>query len=556
MNELENKKNEMEFVEDKLPHSTKKNGKNARNRKRPRNKFNDERKQFQGKQKAPVRNNASLYFSNPILAQQVSDFSFNQFMGSEDCLGPVSASSAPTIATYWINPCPGYSLGEVITGINVDGLKLYTTLSANNAKTTNYAPQDVTTLLLAMGEVISLTEVIKRAMGVAYTYNVRNRSLPIQVVTAMGIDPAFITAGHLATLRVQLNTVLNRANSIPFFGNIPYLEKCRTMYQVYYADSESPMAQLIIPMPMTTWTINETISNKGTVLKTTGVSLFSDDMTIRSSNRPLYEMIATLSNMVTQLMTSSTFNYIYSDMLRVFGDKSSFFTFDLLPEGYAVFPEFNPMFNIQMHNATPVGVPLAGAGAEEETPWNDVYPNPELLGLRWNPQFMDSVNPSPGIYTRFHALSAPQVIDFPHSMGDPTVDQKVDATRYKVMFKMNDKVIEDATFPDHYVSYVSYLCPGETIITNTATAIWTDKLAVSEWQRRTAIKSKFDYDTLTYVAKEISKGEVTSYDIVGDLDFWTTIDFAYLKGVNDLCAAGLYEMRSVKTDSGKSSRNK
>lgn len=262
-----NEKNEE--VKGKVTNEARENCNKKRSRrkgnKRPsgRNSMDYETRQFSGKQSAPVRNNASMYFSNPILADQVSSFSFNQFMGSKDSLGPVGTFSAPTIATYWMNPCPGYSIGDVHTGINVDGLKLYTILSANNAKTTQYAPQDVTTLILAMGEIISLSEVIKRAMGVAYTYNVRNRTLPLQVVTAMGIDPAFITTGELARLRIRLNTALNQANAIPFFGNIPYLEKCKRLYQVYYMDSESPMSQLIIPMPMTTWRLNEGVSSTG-----------------------------------------------------------------------------------------------------------------------------------------------------------------------------------------------------------------------------------------------------------------------------------------------------
>lgn len=521
------------------------NNRNRRGSNR-RNKGREETKQFNGKQDAPVRNNAGLYFSNPLLADQVSSFSFNQFMGSTDNLGPIKATSAPTVATYWMNPCPGYSIGDIYTGINVAGLKIFTTLSANNAKTTNYAPQDVTTLILAMGEVISLTEVIKRAMGVAYTYNIRNRSLPLQVVSAMGIDPSFITNGDLAKLRVQLNTALNRANTIPFFSNIPYLRKCENLYKVYYTDSESPMAQLIIPMPMTTWIINEMASSKGTVLETRGVSIFDDHMKPLKQNRPLYQIIDLLNHMITGLMTSSTFNYIYSDMLRVFGDKSTFYKFELLPEGYSVFPEFNPMFCLQMHNATAIGAPMAGVGAEEETPYNDVYPNPELLGLRWNPRFIASTSPSAYAYTLMHTFALPQVLDFPHSMGNPDVDQRVDATRYKAMFKMNGNVVEDATFPDHYVSYVSYFRPDVKVQDEFQVSVWDSNSSAEFNKTWTAVKSKFDYDILTYFVQEISTGEVPDYDVFGDLDFWTTIDFNYLKGVNDLCAAGLYELREVK----------
>lgn len=521
----------------------KRNRRNGKNR-RPK----DETQQFNGKQKAPVRNNASLYFGNPILAEQVSDFSFNQFMGSTDNLGPIKTSSVPTIATYWLNPCPGYSIGDVHTGINVAGLKIFTTLSANNAKTTNYAPQDVTTLILAMGEIISLTEVIKRAMGVAYTYNIRNRSLPLQVVNAMGINSNFITSGDLARLRVRLNTALNRANSIPFFSNIPYLRKCENLYKVYYTDSESPMAQIIIPMPATTWVVNETKSDKGTVLETRGVSIFDNSMTPKSNNASMDNIIDLLNEMITQLMTSATFNYIYSDMLRVFGESSTFYKFELMPEGYSVFPEFNPMFCLQMHNATAVGKPKVGTGSEEETPYNDVYPNPDLLGLRWNPQFMDSVAPDSETYTRLHTFALPQLLDFPHSMGNPDVDQRVDATRYKVMFKLNGTIVEDATFPDHYLSFVSYLYPGKTKLDAFYVSVWDDQNVTGEAAKElAATKSKFDYDILTYAVKRITGGTVPNYDIIGDIDFWTLVDYQYLKGVNDLCAAGLYELREVKS---------
>lgn len=90
-------------------------------------------------------NDPNWYFTDQNLATQVSDFSFNQFTGVPFVYHSLSQSelSLATTMCIYLNPSAGYTPSQVplSAGINMQALRLYTELSANNAKTTNYAPR-------------------------------------------------------------------------------------------------------------------------------------------------------------------------------------------------------------------------------------------------------------------------------------------------------------------------------------------------------------------------------------------------------------------------------
>lgn len=145
-------------------------------------------------------NDPNWYFLNSDVARQVAAISFDQYLGVTSTVpgSYVDASdndqeidyklNVPSILVLGINPSPG--IADTSTeGINLAMLKLYSTLSSQNAKTTAYAPQDLAILMLQLGEVISIMEHMRRAFGIAFTYSHRNRTLPKQILSAMGFDP-------------------------------------------------------------------------------------------------------------------------------------------------------------------------------------------------------------------------------------------------------------------------------------------------------------------------------------------------------------------------------
>lgn len=510
--------------------STKKNcsNKNKRNSGR-RNNNRNKRNEARNPDKIKPTNTAAMYFSNLELAEQAAQFSFSNYLGQPQLSAAYGSDEIPTVLSIALNPSPGVTNGDLTSGINIMGLRTYTRLSAGNAKTTNYAPQDVSTLILAIGEVISMIEVAKRAMRVAYTFNMRNRALPLGIIRAMGIDPSFIKTGQIAQMRMKLNYVINSFNQVPILANVTYFQKCAEVYANYYSDSKSMMAQYFLFAPFSTWTINESLIDKGTVLTSTAVCLGHHNRI-----QTMDDLLDTIQNMINKILESSTFNYIFSDILRLCG-PSDLLTVPLLPEGEAILPVFDPMKLLQIHNAVAVGSPIATVYEEGiSTPSNDVYPNVDKNGLEYYPQLTG---------TGLNDF----IIDFPNSEGKPDLDQRVDATRYLGFVNRDSEGKVDflnSTLPDHYIVdfdlfYDEDIMKAFQSYNSLNSAKGT---GVSDMLYVSSSIGKYDYHPIIHYRDETT-GKTYSF---GDVDFFTTIDIKYLQRINDLAFQGLFEFRTNK----------
>lgn len=484
-------------------------------------------------------NNAAMYFSDLSLAEQTTRFSFNQFLGDEKTLGVFGDYPPSTVLSLAINPSPGLTTGADDAGVNIAGRRTYTRLSAGNAKTTNYAPQDVTALILAVGEIISMIEVAKRAFRVVYTYDVRNKSIPRGIIRAMGFDPEMCDEGKIGPLRIDLNIAINSFNQIPIMKNISYFSKCAEVYANYYCDSESRMSQYYLFSPYSTWLLDETGSEEGSVLRTQHVLLGHSGVQQKMS-----EFIALIKNMIRAISDSSTFGYIYSDILRLVPDSEQY-KIALLMENEVLLPVYDPMKLLQIHNSTTIGVPHGNAYKKGSiTPENDVYPNVNNNGVEYLPSFTTSDK------FNYPQAEGEVIVDFPHSMGDPDLDQRVDITRYQSVISIDEDDstnLLNSTIPDHYVVYYATFFNadlrqrfGSRIIHS----LPNPNSKISDILRIVGDLQKFDYHPFIRCeyTNPSSPSDVTNV-LYGDIDFFTTVDVAYLDRMNDLCYQGLMEFR-------------
>lgn len=512
---------------------------NKQNKRRDNNRSNADRNTSEAGKFKPT-NTAEMYFSDLSLADQTTRFSFNQFLGDRETLDVFGSYPPSTVLSLAINPSPGLTTGEDDAGINIAGRRTYTKLSAGNAKTTNYAPQDVTTLLLAVGEIISMIEVAKRAFRVVYTYDVRNKSIPRGIIRAMGFDPEMLDDGKVGPLRIDLNVAINSFNQIPIMKNVSYLRKCAEVYANYYSDSESRMSQYYVFTPYSTWVLDETGSPQGSILKTTPVLLGTS-----AGMQKMSDFIATIKQMIRAITDSSTFGFIYADILRLVPDGEQY-KVSLLMENEVLLPVYDPMKLLQIHNSTSTGVPFGKAhNAGSMTTENDVYPSVDNNSIEYLPSFAG------GDKMWFPQTGTEVIVDFPHSMGDPDVDQRVDITRYQSIIDINEDNstnLKWSTLPDHYVvAYYTFFNGefrrsfGSRIVhlppePNTKTSVILEVVADLQ---------KFDYHPFIRCeyTNTTDPSETTSV-VFGDIDFFTTVDVAYLSRINDLCYQGLMEFRS------------
>jgi hypothetical protein len=468
----------------------------------------------------PMNNDVSWYFDNAVLAEQVSSISFNQFIGTAKTFD-FTEFNPPVAAALFLNPSVGWmdESDPTYTGVNQQGIKLYTALSSGNAKTTQYAPQDVTTLILALGEVISLSEAARRAMGLAFTYNKRNWAYAADVIRMAGFDPVDLFS-NLAAYRIRFNTIINKVNKIAFPDNIRWFKKCSYLYSHLFLDSESPMSQTYFYRPYSTWIIDET-GDEGTILRTKQLNL----------TESMDSFLDKLEEVIDAILSAATFQYIYADILRLYGD-AQLYTLPFLTEDYIVVPEYDPLAKLQINNAIITGEPNATERDLNVTPKNDVWPVASTNKLAYSPEFT----------TKKHPRKA--VLNFPHSMGNPDVVQRIEASRFVSLFR-NSSGEGGAALADHYVVQVIFYGPAADTKMILQSSYVDDITTVNpnvSIAEAMAIMSEFDGVFRLYVDDEQTYGDY----IYGDLDYFTDIDLTYLSKVNELMYACIYSGMNEK----------
>lgn len=527
MTEVETKE-----IKDEGKYSKRSNGRNGKRR-------NPQRK---GEKKAyPTtkgNNDPNWYFSDKGLMDTVSKFAFNNFLGYGKGVG---SNHIPYAMQIYLNPAAACSMDTDVdshnrtSGINMAALKLYTTLSAQSGKTSNYGPEDLAILMLALGDLISFVEYGRRTLGLAFTYNSRNWNYPVNIIEACGFNKSVLK--DLAQKRMDFNVTLNTINKISFPANIAYFYKCANLYQNIFLDSTSPMAQSYVFIPYSTWTLDEASNPAGSILKSNkvqnqvGATMTWDDYMTK------------LNSMVNAIMMSSTFNYIYGDVLN-YAAKSNvaLLHLDLVSENYAVVPVYNELVLTQIHNMNAFGEPVTDqlykttAGTDAlNTPANDVLGDAASGTVKYHPVFKDKAMFTQDMY--IDSMNA-----------EPDVNIRIDMTRFSLRASLINggykkdatfaiNVLTDVTLPDHYVVCFNILAADGS----TNAFLTANSSEGGEWYAYVGKLAQFDWAPIIYVCGD---GDIEEdFMMFGDLDYFTSIGVDYLQPVNELCYQGLFELR-------------
>ena len=489
-------------------------------------------------------NDPNWYFLDAGVADQAATFSFNQFLGTDvsvrgwefkaESPAPVSdeySLRVPSILVASCNPSAG-STNDAFAGINLAALKTYTQLSARNAKTTNYAPQDITILVLAMGELLSTLEHIRRAFGVAFTYNQRNRSLPVRLLNCMGFNAEEFLA-NLADKRLEFNSWITALNKIPFPTNFSYIYKCVDMYQKVYTDSESAMAQLVFMRPYSTWVLEETLSDKGGYLRTQELPQIINDA---DGTKTWEQWSLVVTSQINALMTSATFNYVYADVLMLH-DKYGMplMRLDYLQSDYYVLPEYNRNFMLQIHNSRAVGKPfVAESGAF--TKYNDVESDPNMNRIKFRPGFLI---PNKSKYVR------DILVDF--DTPEASVVDRIEATRYCAVMETDGIAtagnynVVSYQLPDHYIVDFNVVIGNGDPNKGTDIHILNYDNNCGQDEYLNGAITQIDWAPIIFGMGNM--GTDKAFNIYGDLNYWTFLPIEWFERVNDITFQALFELR-------------
>lgn len=504
-------------------------------------------------------NSADWSKPDPVAMDQATGFSFANYIGapvSFNFSGETWANSPKpqalhigAISVMEINPSVGkvgVGAAAKMSAINQQGFKLYSRLSSVNSKNTLYGPQDVTTLMLAVGELISMVSWVQRTFGLTWTYNVRNRNMPKYLIHAAGFDPDDFFHG-LAQYRITLNTLLVQANKIPFPSNFNYFMKCAQLYSSVYKDSPDDMAQLYVFRPYSTWYMDETDPN--------GTKLVTHKIPYDTSNdigmAKMSDVLSIIESMINTLLTSATYNYIYSDILnfasRNYGNTSvQMLNFGTLPEEYSIVPVYEESVLSQIHNANIMGVPVATSGVVTvpyphlpNTPSNDVIPNETTLCLEYNPCWIRQ--------TQFQVMD--RLLNF-HEMN-PDTDARIEATRL-VSGATNSYPQTGGTFADigiissdHYVVDMTVLTDGSL---DNQWKILSSNVAENGYNGFWFTGLHFKNFPIMYnLSKYVDADHPSALSgIWCELDTYTTIEMTTLLRINDLGMYGMFEPKDFQ----------
>lgn len=293
--------------------------------------------------------------------------------------------STPTVAAYLMNPglefCSDtyYLNSTKYNAINVAARKMYAELSASNAKTSLYAPQDIATLILALGQVIAMISHLKRMYGIANHFNFYSRRVPSDLFDAMYVDGYGTLAVNLADFRNKVNQLIARIDTIQFPTGLTYFKKCEYVYQNVFVDRDEKMVSYHLMAPFTTWKINEEKYSEGTVLET------------KSCTQRTYNSVRLLvEDMIEAILTSSTFNTIFADIINLSNRNvltTESLNIDMIPIDYTITPIYSEQFNWQVMNMSIMPFPNNETYSDKFTPYNDVYPDVDKNILLYAPMY-------------------------------------------------------------------------------------------------------------------------------------------------------------------------
>lgn len=507
-------------------------------------------------------NDASLYYEDANLLGQVTSYSFEQFLGRftelSEQVGDSCKFGPGNIMTVWLNPSVQTTDENRDTdGINIAAVRNFLYQSASNMKNTNYVAADPMLLMNAIRSGIEYYTWIRRSFGLAYTFNLRNRDYPTTLLEQNLIDADDFRA-NLAEYLVRFNTLVALFDRVPFPTNVPILDKAAKIYDMIYLDEDSPMAQTFMFAPFSIWKIKEDYSPTGVGLETVKINT--------GATKTMKFYLDIFEDIIGALANSSLLNYIYADILKAQADKGiDLVKLETIPFGYTTSVGVSPEIRIWLHNCIVVGEPLdmdqmPVGWTTGRTGGNDMETNVSATGINYHPMFKLS-----NVANEIHSTQCLQngVVDF--ETLNPSIEARVAATRLAARFK--PKRCDDAGFEGVYSGDYPVLGDYYIVAMRLTTAVGTTQVNTFYGNvdgmtttnllstiRRLCWVDQFNFAPITYIGRGLPDNDGNYLHAVhGDLNYYTTLDYDYMKAMRDAEMLGEFTYRMAT--GGKQQRN-
>lgn len=384
------------------------------------------------------KNDMEWYSQYPALIADAGRMNFARIAGLDLSLGVgehiVHANDIASLAS-WLNTnnMPGIMAMDVFIGpgvsdsfdsaYNVSMQNAYSFIRHANSGSRNYEFQDLGLYYTSMDSAYTFLASMIRIYGLLRLYSVRNRYLPLGLLTALGISqPAFNNLiGDLPNFREYINTFTLKLMSLAVPRDIKFFNRHQFMFGGVYKDEDSDLASLYVFKPRNLYIYE--VGTEGGFCRS--IDLPDTTWNNISSIRTFGDVI------LSHLRSQEDIGIISGDILKAYGSEGLWKGSEIDPL-YTVIPVYNPQILEQIHNATcclfPSSFNNVGNITQVETAsGNYLVSKPEWYvfpeGTVDDP---DSVNYRLMTHT-IEAYMADRLITV-HS-PEPTVEDVVEATR-------------------------------------------------------------------------------------------------------------------------------
>lgn len=345
-------------------------------KKKPRKVSRDDR-QFQKRDREPVRdsdysqhhnpiggdNDVRWYAANPQLIKDTASYPFQFPLGTKHNMGGndtyISGSAVPGVCTIHWDPSIGMAQDEVAS-VNIAMRNIYSFIRHANSGKTNYEAPDLMLYLLAMSDILGYHAALKRIYGIAMTYSHTNRYVPKAVIEALGVDYDDIQL-HLCDLRSYINTFAVRIGSFCIPASMSYIARHVWMNSHIYVDSDQDKPQIYayVQDHFFMFGLDETPAGKldfeafNPRQSKTIASFRVDD---KATKGLTFSELAALGNrLLAPIIVSEDFGIMSGDILKAY-TPNEVYRVELIPENYTVMAEYSEEVLDQINNATLFGI--------------------------------------------------------------------------------------------------------------------------------------------------------------------------------------------------------
>lgn len=244
---------------------------------------------------------------------------------------------------------------------------LFTFVRHVNSGRTNYEAPDLMLYVMAMDNIYLRIHEIKRLIRLGYHYEMRNRTIPNKIYSALGVDITD-TINNMANYRARLNMAISKANSLAVPSSFNLFARRTVLGSVVLTDEPNRPTQLIIPEADGYYTYNSKGKTGGrleyvtkqSLTKATNETSYKADGVMRVTplrKLTVDDLLKSLENELSTLLSDEDINIMSGDILKAYGNN--LYSLKYIEENEALELVHDENLLMQFKNSTVLDLPNA-----------------------------------------------------------------------------------------------------------------------------------------------------------------------------------------------------